>query len=181
MTWVRLGGSELLVEVRRAESEIQRRQAQRLSPVLSPRVLRVLAALPAGVAIPDDLLDASDSRLLRGLPESVVEWCGSSVRVVARPAITLVSIGAVAATWQRGLSMTGPYASYCARYVILDGLRGLRDVPWATAEARFYGVGLAVRADNGLDWKVAPAPFHAERFTGASWLMAEQVAEALGL
>lgn len=179
VSWVPLDGHQVMAEIVRSASETRRRKHVGLRAVLDRRVLRVLASLPWGVAVPVDWLDVSDRKLLRRLPRSVVDWSDSSVQVLLRPAVELLSVGVVARSWQDGLKRSAAFAPYCARYVVLTECRRRQDLSWAQSQARFYGVGLAVCRDDELDWRVAPAPFRADRFTAASWLMAERVTEAL--
>lgn len=173
------GGDEILVGVSLDDDEVRRRQRHGLDVITNRRVLELLLSLPAGVAVPATFLREKDLRLLQRLPAGVVERSGGEVRVVVSPALQLSSVGVVATTWKQGLRLASPYAAYCARYVVLT--RGLRasEAPLATLEARYYGLGLAEHKDSRLEWLVSPAPFQADRFTAASWLMAERLTAAL--
>jgi hypothetical protein len=173
------GGVEILVGVRLDDDEARRRQRHGLDVITNRRVLQLLLSMPTGVAVPATFLREKDLRLLQSLPAGVVEISGGEVRVVVSPALQLSSVGVVATTWKQGLRLASPYAAYCARYVVLT--RGLRasEAPLATLEARYYGLGLAEHRDGRLNWLVSPAPFQADRFTAASWLMAEQLTAAL--
>ncbi len=173
------GGDEILVAVSLDDDELRRRQHHGLDVITNRRVLQLLLSMPAGVAVPTTFLREKDLRLLRSLPAGVVEISDEEVRVVVSPALQLSSVGVMATTWKQGLRLASPYAAYCARYVVLT--RGLRasEAPLATLEARYYGLGLAEHRDGRLDWRVSPAPFQADRFTAASWLMAERLTAAL--
>jgi hypothetical protein len=173
------GADEVLVGVSLDDDEVRRRQRHGLDVITNRRVLQLLLSLPAGVAVPATFLREKDLRLLQRLPAGVVEISDGEVRVVVSPALQLSSVGVVASTWKQGLRLASPYAAYCARYVVLT--RGLRasEAPLATLEARYYGLGLAEHKDGRLEWLVSPAPFQADRFTAASWLMAERLTAAL--
>lgn len=173
------GGEEILVAVNYDDDELRRRQHHGLGMITNRRVLQLLLSMPAGVSVPATFLREQDLRLLQSQPAGVVEISGGEVRVVVTPALRLSSIGVVATTWTRGLRLASPYAAYCARYAVIT--RGLRaaDRALAALDARYYGLGLAEHRDGRLDWLVSPAPFEADRFTAASWLMAERLTAAL--
>jgi hypothetical protein len=180
VSWLHLGASRLIAAVQPDEAELRRRGQHGLRAVKNRRLLATLVTLPSGVAVPWNLIQPRDRVVLEGQSESIVERLGEDVTVVLRPALKLLSVGAVASSWRRGLRLTSPFASYCARYVVLSASSKRRDTAWAETEARFYGIGLAELGRGGLRWRVAPAPFTATRFTAASWLMAERVLDGLG-
>lgn len=181
LSWATVSGQDLIVAVQRNHGEMGRRRDSGLGPVLDRRLLRLLLAIPQGVPMPGDLFSATERRLLRGQPSSIVHWHGSAVTVLLRPVVSVLSVGVVAPRWSLGLRRTSPFASYCARYVVLDTRRRIVDTSWEQAQARFYGVGLAIHAPGALEWAVAPARFRAERFTASSWLMSERIAAAIGM
>lgn len=174
-----LDGVNVLTAVEPDPDEVERRRQHGLRALTNRRALQVLLSLPPGVAVPLDLLSAPDQRTVRSLPAGVVDLRYGTVSVEAKPALWLRSVGLVARTWKQGLRRSGPFAPYCARYVVLDAGRTRVDSQVAAIEARFYGVGLAVHEDGALSWLVSPAPFIADRFTAASWLMAERLTNAL--
>ena len=173
------GGVDILVAVSYDDDEVVRRQHHGFGVVTNRRVLQLLLSIPRGVAVPATFLRGKDLRLLQTMPAGVVDISDSEVRVVVSPTLRLSSVGVVASTWKQGLRLASPYAAYCARYVVL--VRGLRasEATLATLEARYYGLGLAEHHDGRLDWLVSPAPFQADRFSAASWLMAERLTAAL--
>ena len=172
-------GDDILVAANHHKDEVHRRRRHGLGVITNRRVLQLLLSIPGGVAVPTVFLREKDLRLLQRLPPGIVEISDDEVRVVVSPALQLSSVGVVATTWKQGLRLSSPYAAYCARFVVLS--RGLRtsDAPLATLEARYYGLGLAEVRDGRLDWLVSPAPFQVDRFTAASWLMAERLTAAL--
>jgi hypothetical protein len=173
----RLEGAELLLAVERDPQEEERRRRVGLGVITSRRVLEFVLTLPRGVAIPRSFLREEDLRLIYALPRGVVDVSDAEVKIRLMPVISLLSVGVVARSWRAGLRSSSSYAAYCARYVVLDRARS--DTQMAAMEARYLGVGLAVRRDRGLDWLVSPAPFPSDRFTASSWLMAERVAGTL--
>lgn len=177
VTRTRLDDVELIVAVHRDMEELERRRRVGLGVVTSRRVLEFVLAFPRGVAIPSSFLREEDQRLIHSLPRGVVQVSEDEVRVCLTPLVSLLSVGVVARSWKAGLRISSSYAAYCARYVVLEGTRA--DTQTAALEARYLGVGLAQHRDGELAWLVSPAPFPADRFTPASWLMAERVAGAL--
>lgn len=173
------GGDNILVAVEYDFDEVERRRQHRLAPITNRRALHLLLSLPQGVAIPVAFLREKDLLTLQAMPAGVVDINDSEVRVVVSPALQLSSVGVVAATWKQGLRLASPYASYCARYVVLTREQRPAGSALAALEARFYGIGLAEHRDSCLDWVVSPAPFEADRFSAASWLMAERLTAAL--
>lgn len=179
ITRVFFGGDDILVAIRPDDEEVRRRRRHRLGAVTNRRALQVLLSMPRGVAVPVSFLQERDLRVLHSLPNSVAEISEIDVRVVLAPALRLLSVGVVAATWKQGLRFASPYAAYCERYVVLErGLRGA-DATLAILEARYYGLGLAECRDGHLEWLVSPASFPADRFSASSWLMAERLTAAL--
>ena len=174
-----LGDQEVVVAYDQDVEEARRRAAAGVRPVLERRTLQVLLDLPQGSWVSLSLLRPADQSRVRRLPRGLVAVEGDGVMRLARPALAVRSIGVAASTWRRGLRLSAPYASYCSRYVLLQPRRARGDLTMATLEARYYGVGLAVAEGDSLDWLVAPAPFAADRFSASSWLLAEQVADAL--
>lgn len=170
---------EFMVAVERDNDELARRRHHRLGALHNRRALQVLVSLPTGVAVPATFLRSADLRMLRALPAGVVEVDEVDVRVVLRPAVSLLSVGVVARTWKQGLERVSPFASYCARYVVLEGGLHQQDRGFSVAEARYFGVGLALHRGDAVDWLVSPARFQASRFSPASWLMAERLTAKL--
>lgn len=176
---LRFDGDEILLAVNREAEEISRRRQHGLGALTHRRALQVILSMPRGVAVPLDLLRSADQRVLDALPPGVVEMNEADARVLLSPAVSLLSVGLIGRTWKQGLRISSRFASYCARYIVLDGRRLHSDTTLATIEARYFGVGLAEHRDGCLNWLVSPAPFQADRFTAASWLMAERLTEAL--
>lgn len=176
---LRFDRDEIMVAVERDDDELARRRHHGLGALPNRRALQVLLSMPTGVAVPVTFLRSADLRLLLSLPTGVVDLDGTDVRVALRPAVSLLSVGVVARTWKQGLEGVSPFASYCARYVVLDGGRDQQARGFCVAEARYFGVGLAVHRGGAVDWLVAPAKFQATRFSPASWLMAERLTAKL--
>jgi len=175
---VTVASQAILAAISMDAAEVDRRHRLGVRPVTNRRVLELVLAMPAGVAVPLDCFRPADQRLLGAQQAGVVACERGHVQALLQPALSLRSVGVVAATWKQGLRQSSRFAAYCARYVVLDGLLGSDQVDSAAMEARFYGVGLAVHRDRSLDWLVSPAPFPFGRYTAASWLMAEQVAKS---
>jgi hypothetical protein len=179
---IRHGDGEFLAAVDLNRAELSRRRRHRMGSVTRRPILEVLLSLPRGVAVPLALLSAQAHRTVANLPAGVVDIADDQVCVLLEPALSLRSAGVIASTWKAGLRRSASFASYCARYVVVDAAprrvsRAAMEA--ATMEARFYGVGLAVHRDGELDWLVSPAPFDVERFTASSWLMAERLLDEL--
>ena len=126
-----------MVAVERDDDELARRRHHGLGALPNRRALQVLLSMPTGVAVPVTFLRSVDLRLLLSLPTGVVDLDGTDVRVALRPAVSLLSVGVVARTWKQGLEGVSPFASYCARYVVLDGGRDQQARGFCVAEARF--------------------------------------------
>lgn len=168
-----VGGTEIVVSFHRDEAETDRRCRHHLAPVTDRRVLALLLTLPEGVAVPWSFLAEADRRLVEQLPEGIVKRTAADVRVVLTPTISLAGVGVVASTWEQGLSRSSPFASHCARTVVLYGSRaaGATEKTCAALEARYLGVGLAVHHGGRLGWLTPPAPFQAGQFSPVTWLM----------
>lgn len=175
---VPLDGQEILAAVNLNRDEVERRSRHGLVALQHRRALQLLLSIPRGVNVPLSLFRSADRRLLAAMPPGAVELDRCTVSAALRPALSLLSVGVVASTWKQGLRATSRFASYCERYVVLRQRRRLVNPAVAAVEARYYGVGLALHHDEELEWLVSPEPFHADRFTAASWLMAERITEA---
>lgn len=175
---VPLDGQEILAAVEHDREEVERRSRYGLVAVPHRRALQLLLSIPLGVDVPLSLFRSADRRLLVAMPPGAVVLDRDNVSASLRPALSLLSVGVVASTWKQGLRATSRFASYCERYVVLRQRRRLMDLAVAAVEARYFGVGLALHHDEELEWLVSPEPFHPDRFTAASWLMAERITEA---
>lgn len=179
---MRLDGNDLVVAVDRNDAELARRRERRIGTLTNRRALRVLLSMPKGIVIPLNFMSENDLRVLHALPAGMVEITESDVRVLISPAVSLLSVGVIARTWKQGLRLSSPYAAYCARYVVLDqcGSRhAAQNLSMAMVEARYFGVGLAEHRPGHVEWLVSPAPFAADRYSDASWLMAERLTESM--
>lgn len=176
---VELRGSQLFVATEVNSAERERRHALGVDAFEDRRALEVLLSMPGDASVPLGLFSASQQRVLRSLPSWVVERSGDHVRRVLSPPVSLLSAGFEASTWRQGFRKSALLASYCARYVVVDTAKEAEDLVLETLEARFYGVGLSVLNDAGLEWLVSPAPFNADWFSASAWLMTEQVWSAL--
>jgi len=171
-------GNEVLLGFRRNETELARRAAFGLGAMTDRGSLELLVSMPVDAAVPGVMFGGGDRAAMRRQPEGVFGREGEYVRRLLQPGVTLLSVGVEASNWKQGFERVAPFASYCSRYVVVRPRRRA-DLEFAAFEARFYGVGLAVVNGSELEWLVAPALFVVERFTAASWLMAERVVESL--
>lgn len=180
ITEVELGGSRTVVATDVNSVERERRKALGVDAFEDRRALEVLLSMPGDASVPLTLFSASQQRVLRSLPSWVVERSGDHVRRVLSPPVSLLSAGFESSTWRQGFRKSASLASHCARYVVVNTANQAEDLVLETLEARYYGVGLAVLNDAGLEWLVSPAPFNADWFSASAWLMTEQVWCALG-
>jgi len=176
---VELAGTRVVVAFDRNDAECERRQSAGLESFEDRRALEVLLSMPGDASVPLSLFAPSQQRVLRSLPESVVERSGGQVRQVLNPPLTVLSAGFEAATWKQAVRRSAMLASYCARYVVVNPTKKPGDLVLEALEARYYGVGLAALKDGSLDWLVSPAPFNADWFSASAWMMAERIWAAL--
>jgi hypothetical protein len=104
----------------------------------------------------------------------------------AVPPIDPILITLTGRSWRVALDHASRFAPYSSRRVVLDRLP--TDDTELRLEAAYRGIGVAVVEEPGaagiesdLIEVVACAPFAAERYTGASWKMAEDLFVQTGL
>lgn len=136
-------------------------------------VFNVLLRLPLGAWVPADELEAFELDAVLGVP-GLVEWDGGGIVRRAMPPVDPVVATVEHPSWRQALRTAGRFAQYCARRVRLSALP--RDDSDLLMEASYWGVGVRVREPGGGAEELVPeAPFIAQRYTGASWLFAEQL------
>jgi len=150
-------------------AEHERRARLGLGALRYPRLLRLLAGLPAGVLVDDPDLLAETSLL----PDGVVSWSAAGVGRLVEPPLTLdaVVVPAVRDAQTRHVRVADRFAPYARRWVVTGGARV---DPAVLVAASVAGVGLAVR---GLEVDVivgAQSPAGPTQ-PGRGWLLAEQV------
>jgi hypothetical protein len=133
----------------------------------------VLLRLPLGAWVPGGDLQAYELDLLLDVP-GLVEWDGVGVVRHGVPPVDPVVATVEHPSWRQALRTAGRFAQYCARRVRLP------EAPAADSEllleAGYWGIGVRVQEPDGRVERVLPeAPFIAQRYTGASWLFAEQL------
>jgi hypothetical protein len=135
--------------------------------------LDTLMALPVGVAVPRDAMDPSLRTAVRALPRGAATVDSNAVtRLAVRP-IRIELIVVRAPSWRRGLKLASQFAPYSRRAMLLERPRGALDE--VLMEAAFYGVGVLVPGEEGLQMVVNPEAYRPERYTPAGWLFVEEM------
>lgn len=170
---VRLWGTDALVFRRLDEREHERRRAADAGRLDAIGHLETLMALPVDLPVPLRSLDPVLHRKLRGLPAGAVEVDRHRVtrRAVRpmRPELAVVK----ASGWRDGLEKAGRFAPVCRRAMLLEHEpAGLEDL---LIEASYYGIGVFVPRDGGLEMAAAPEEFRPARHTAAAWLPVEEM------
>jgi len=124
------------------EAEHRRRRERGLGSVISREFLRLLSDLPHGEAVRVVDLTSPERRCLGRLPCGVVDAAGGWVTRLALPPVTIDLAIVTGNDPDRGLDSASRFAPFARRLLVLT--RPPRDLPNVEAEARFYGIGLAI-------------------------------------
>jgi hypothetical protein len=164
--------------------ELNRRSASATPRLRSLDMLNLLLEMPLGVPVPVDLDDSYRRNLLRRANRlNVVSLLTGDGRPeakrIADVPLRIVHVQVRCERgWRRALDATSRFAPYGSRELILS--REPRDRELLALEASYLGIGVSVGRPEGPVTNLVPcAPFERERFTGAAWLMAERLLEAL--
>lgn len=135
--------------------EIRRRRRVGLAPVLDFTLLRALALLPYGHAVPWRDLDPVCAAILDCAPPGTVTCSVEAVRNDVRPALDLVCVFRVAASWRamRRLAVMSPAAP---TGVIATQKPRVPEDAMRTASRHGLGFGL-LKKDGSASWVTPPA------------------------
>jgi hypothetical protein len=153
------------------EYEHQRRRAAGLTTICDGDALRLLSRLPHGEAVRVADLTETERRSLRRLPRGAAEVAGGRVTRLGLPPVTLRLAIVMDDAVDRGLDRASRFAPFAPRLLVLTGPAA--DPAFAEAEARFYGIGLAVAGADGVVMLADPEP--PRRVMGpVTWRVREQ-------
>lgn len=171
--FVSIMGTSALVRYRLEDLEVTRRKASRLCDISSPDVLNLLLDLPIGLPVPVKSLTRWERLALRTAPKGAVSIANGEVtrKAVAPIAVDLAIVPA--RTWRAGLQAAGRFAPFCARMMVLGSPP--RNLDALSAQASFYGIGVAVADQEEPRLVVMPEGFRRKRFTAAGWQFLEAV------
>lgn len=176
---VNLRGLDVLVDVHVDVAELERREAQGLSHDLGVQDAAALGALlqiPAHLSVPMRTLSAPVRTAVRRHTRLVERLPGGRVRRRVSPGATVEMVTLPTSRWRTGLRSIGRFAPYSSRRLLLS-IEPV-DVDLLVMEATFWGVGVSLESSAGSHDLVLPAPFEPARYTGASWVFAEQAMRA---
>jgi hypothetical protein len=112
-----------------------------------------------------------ERRGLRRLPRSVAEVAGGRVTRLAIPPVTIRLAIVIDEVLDRGLDRASRFAQFAPRLLVLTGPPD--DLACAQAEARFYGIGLAMTGADAVVMLADPEP--ARRSAGpVTWRVREE-------
>jgi len=132
-----------------------------------------LLRLPLGAWTSAAALEPFELELVLAV-RGAVDWDGRQVRRIAVPPTDPTMATVSHPSWRQAMRTAGRFAPYCARRVLIPA-RAADDTE-LLLEASYWGVGVRVREEDGSQVELAPAAqFQARRYTGASWLFAEQL------
>ena len=170
---VRLWGTDALLFRRLDEREHTRRRDAGAGRLDSIRHLETLMALPVDLPVALSSLDPVLRKKIRTLPPGAVEIDRHHVirRAVRpmRPELAVVN----AAAWRDGLEKAGRFAPVCRRAMLLG--RVPEDLDALLMEAAYYGIGVLVPREGGLEMVASPEEFRPARHTAAAWLPVEEI------
>ena len=170
---VNLWGSEVLLFRRLDRREHDRRRGACAGRLDAIGHLETLMALPVDLPVPLRSLEPELRKKIRMLPAGAVELDRRQVtrRAVRpmRPELAVVK----AAGWRDGLEKAGRFAPVCRRAMLLEREPGGLDE--LLIEASYYGIGVLVPRDGGLEMAGAPEGFRPARHTAAAWLPVEEI------
>lgn len=174
---VHLRRAEALVFHRLDHSEHARRQDAEAQWLDEFRPLEMLMNLPVGIRVPRSSLGIQLRPEVRLLPRGAAVCDRVSVtRLAVRPLrVDLVVVRAPG--WRSGMDLASQFAPFTRRAMLLE--RVPRNVEELLMEADFYGIGVFVLRQDGLEMLVEPGEYRAVRYTTAAWRFAEQVYRAI--
>lgn len=172
---------QVIVDVDLSQEELRRRERINGRPILSLELLNLLMTMSPGVPVMVGSMSEYEMRLLRGgsrigAAELTRNSAVEKATRLAMPPLTVQHVTVVAADWRTGVSIASRFAPYGSRELVLDRLGA--DETELLLEATYLGVGISVGDENvnGSSRRVLEAaPFTPARYTGASWLFAEQL------
>jgi hypothetical protein len=138
------------------EHEHHRRRAAGLTTICDPAVLRLLSRLPHGEAVRAADLTETERRDLGRLPRGAASITGSTVTRLALQPVAIRLAIVTDDVVDRGLDRASRFAPFAPRLLVLTGPTD--DLVFAEAEARFYGIGLAVAHADGVAMLADPEP-----------------------
>ncbi|MFE4216967.1 hypothetical protein [Streptomyces sp. NPDC056844] len=166
-------GAQVVVAYRYEARERERRAAVGMPPLVRLDALNLLMALPVGESVPARSLSERERRALKCLPAGAVVRRGG---LIIRQAIHPVHIDMVfvpGRSWESAMERAERFTPFAARSVVVDGVLRRRDD--AVMRADFFGIGLYVARDDGVEAVVSPRPFVRRRHTVAGWKFLEDV------
>lgn len=189
VTRARARGCDVSVDLYIDTLEVERRRRVGLGSLLSLDLLNLLLRLPLGSRFRQQDFSAYQWGLLTRAGEAVdLERNAGRHGWVTRWAVPPVDVEMVtisARSWRSGLDRASRFAPYAARRVVLE--RMPIDDTLLRLEAAYRGVGIAV-SDSAVGGEedhfneiVVGAQFAPQRFTGASWRLAEVLFAQTGL
>lgn len=166
-------GAEALCFYRLDDAEHERRKRVSAARLDEMGALEALLALPVGVRVPLASLDRRARREVVALPAgSVVRDARSVIRQAVRP--LRMDLAVVRASgWRSGLEAAGRFAPVCRRAMVLKRLPA--ETHELLLEANFYGVGVFVGADDGMEMVLEPRDYRPVRHTAAAWWYVEEL------
>lgn len=169
-------GVDIVLEVELDVDEMERRDSEGASPILSLELLRLLLEMPVGS--PTDLagFSAHERQLL--VTAGRLGAVEQSLERATRRAIPPLSVHHATirgSDWRTALRAASQFAPYASRTVLLDRMPS--DDVELRFEAAYLGIGVSVQEESDRDiHEIVPrAPFTPARFTAASWLFAERL------
>jgi hypothetical protein len=172
---------EVIVDVDLDQEELRRRARINGRPILNLELLNLLVTMSPDVPVRAGTMSDYEIRLLRagdriGAAELTSTGGVEKATRLAMPPLTVQHVTVVATDWRTGVRVASRFAPYGSREVILD--RPVMDETELLLEATYLGVGISVGDEDveGSSHRVLDAaPFTPARYTGASWLFAEQL------
>lgn len=180
---VRLRGLDVVIDLQVDGAELAFRRVHALDLCLTDvAALGALLQIPALASTPLVALPAAARNVARRWPRLVEEVDGDRVRRRVSPIAHVDMVTLFTSRWRKGLREIGRFAPYSARLLQLPAEPS--DLDMLCMEATYWGVGVRLESSKGWHEVVHPAPFTPARYTGASWVFAEQAmstAQAAGL
>lgn len=170
---LRLWGSDTLLFRRLDQREHDRRHAAAAGRLDRIGPLEALMALPVGIPVPLRSLDQRLRKAVRALPVGAAEVAdGSVTRLAVRPMRAELAV-VRARSWRDGLEAAGRFAPVCRRAMLLE--RETKGLDQLQVEAAYYGIGVLMPREQGLEMVVEPALYRPARHTAAAWLFVEEI------
>lgn len=175
---VRLRGLDVLIDVDLDGDELDRRHDAAVDlGRYDAAILGALLQISPLEATPARTLSAAARAVASRHPALVDVINGHLLRRRVSPALDTRMITLPTRRWRQALHEIGRFAPYSARRLMLDVEPADLDV--LCVEATYWGVGVCVATSTGVREVVHPAPFLPQRYTGASWVFAEQALRAI--